>query len=45
MWHPLVSKNTASVEASGISIRSYARKELESDDVDDLEDFIIEWLE
>lgn len=45
MWHPLVSKNTASVEASGISIRSYARKELESDDIDDLEDFIIEWLE
>ncbi len=44
-WHPLISKTTASVEAAGISIRSYARVESKDDDLDDLEDFILEWLE
>ncbi|MDD1608076.1 MAG: YcgN family cysteine cluster protein [Methylococcaceae bacterium] len=43
-WHPLVLKSTRGVEESGISIRSYARKESKDDDLD-LEDFILEWLE
>lgn len=41
-WHPLITKNPHSVEAAGISIRSYARMESKGDD---LEDFILEWLE
>lgn len=41
-WHPLITKNSNSVETADISIRSYAQ--LESED-DDLEDFIIDWLE
>jgi uncharacterized cysteine cluster protein YcgN (CxxCxxCC family) len=44
-WHPLVSKTAASVEAAGMSIRGYARKESKNDNMDDLEDFILEWLE
>lgn len=39
-WHPLVSGNAESVVDAGVSIRSYAMKETE---VDDLEDHIIEW--
>jgi uncharacterized cysteine cluster protein YcgN (CxxCxxCC family) len=45
IWHPLVSKTAASVEAAGMSIRGYARKESKNDNMDDLEDFILEWLE
>lgn len=41
-WHPLLSKTPKSVEAAGISIRSYAQEESEHQD---LEDFILEWLE
>lgn len=41
-WHPLLSKNADSVRDAGVSIRSYAMKESE---IDDLEDHIIEWLE
>jgi len=41
-WHPLLSKNPDSVRDTGVSIRSYAMKESE---IDDLEDHIIEWLE
>ena len=41
-WHPLLSGNSDSVHDAGVSIRSYAMKESE---VDDLEDHIIEWLE
>ncbi|TAN65410.1 MAG: YcgN family cysteine cluster protein [Methylobacter sp.] len=41
-WHPLLSKSPDSVQDAGVSIRSYAMKESE---IDDLEDYIIEWLE
>lgn len=44
-WHPLLSKNADSVQESGESIRAYAIMESEVDDVEDLEDYIIEWLQ
>jgi len=40
-WHPLVTGNPQSVNNAGVSIRSYAIKESE---IDDLEDYVIEWL-
>ena len=40
-WHPLLTGNSKSVNNAGVSIRSYAIKDSE---VDDLEDHIIEWL-
>jgi uncharacterized protein len=39
-WHPLVSGDPNSVVEAGVSIRSYAMKER---DIDDIEDHIIEW--
>jgi uncharacterized cysteine cluster protein YcgN (CxxCxxCC family) len=44
-WHPLLTKNANSVEEAGISIRDYARIETKDDNLDDLEDYILEWLE
>lgn len=44
-WHPLLSENTDSVQESGESIHAYAIKESEVDDIEDLEDYIIEWLQ
>jgi uncharacterized cysteine cluster protein YcgN (CxxCxxCC family) len=44
-WHPLLSKTNTTVDTQGISIRGYARKESKNDNLDDLEDFILEWLE
>ena len=40
-WHPLITGNPESVKQAGASISSYATKESQ---VDDLEDYIIEWL-
>jgi uncharacterized cysteine cluster protein YcgN (CxxCxxCC family) len=40
-WHPLITGNPDSVKQAGASISSYATKESQ---VDDLEDYIIEWL-
>jgi uncharacterized protein len=40
-WHPLISGDPHSVVAAGISIKTYAIKESE---VEDLEDHIISWL-
>lgn len=39
-WHPLISGDTESVMEAGVSIRSYAMKEQE---VEDIEAHIIEW--
>ena len=44
-WHPLITKTVSSAEDAGISIRTYARVETPEDDVNDLEDFILDWLE
>jgi uncharacterized cysteine cluster protein YcgN (CxxCxxCC family) len=44
-WHPLISNTSSSVELAGASIRAYARTETEDDNLEDLEDFILEWLE
>jgi uncharacterized cysteine cluster protein YcgN (CxxCxxCC family) len=41
-WHPLISGTPDSVHEAGVSIRSYAMKESQ---VEDIEEHIIEWLE
>ncbi len=41
-WHPLITGTFESVHEAGVSIRSYAMKESQ---VDNLEEHIIEWLE
>lgn len=43
-WHPLLSGSPDSAQSVGVSISSYALKESEVDDIEDLEDHIIEWL-
>jgi uncharacterized cysteine cluster protein YcgN (CxxCxxCC family) len=40
-WHPLVSGKSSTTHTAGISIRSYAMKESE---VDQVQDHIIKWL-
>jgi uncharacterized protein len=44
-WHPLISNQMHSVKAAGISVANYAQIESSDMDLDDLEDFILEWLE
>jgi uncharacterized cysteine cluster protein YcgN (CxxCxxCC family) len=44
-WHPLLSKSAHSVQDAGVSINSYAIEESEVDDIEDLEDYILEWLD
>lgn len=41
-WHPLVCGNRQSVKKAGVAISSYAMKE---EDIDNIEDHIIQWLE
>jgi uncharacterized cysteine cluster protein YcgN (CxxCxxCC family) len=43
-WHPLLTGSIDSVENTNVSIKSFAIKEADVDDIDDLEDYIIEWL-
>jgi len=44
-WHPLLSKSADSVQDAGVSINSYAIEESEVEDIEDLEDYILEWLD
>ncbi|TAL48046.1 MAG: YcgN family cysteine cluster protein [Methylovulum sp.] len=41
-WHPLISGSIESVRQAGISVGAYAVKE---QDIDDFEDYIIDWLD
>jgi uncharacterized cysteine cluster protein YcgN (CxxCxxCC family) len=41
-WHPLISGSSETVHEAGVSIRSYAMKESE---IEQIEEHIIEWLE
>jgi uncharacterized cysteine cluster protein YcgN (CxxCxxCC family) len=41
-WHPLVAKGPLAIHDAGVSIRSYAMKESE---VDNIEEHIIKWLD
>ncbi len=45
LWHPLLTGSTDAVEKADISIRSFALNETEVDDLEDLEDYIVEWLD
>jgi len=40
-WHPLFSGNSHAIQTSGVSVANFAVSET---DVDDFEDFIIDWL-
>ncbi len=42
VWHPLITGSQDSVKEAGVSISPYAFKGLQTDD---LEDYIIEWME
>lgn len=44
-WHPLTSKKSTSLHDLGISIRTYAQKASEDDDLDNLEAYIIDGME
>jgi uncharacterized protein len=43
-WHPLVSGSPETVHSAGISIRHKAIEEKDAD-IENLEDYVVDWLE
>jgi hypothetical protein len=44
-WHPLVSGNPNSTDEASESVSKFALMESEVADLDDIEDYVIEWLQ